>query len=122
MTTDLLQTGADRLRSLNRTHRARSVSYVRAGVSATVTATAGRSEYELRDRQGVAVTVAIRDYLVTAADLDAAFAAFGRPAIGDKIVDGDRTYAVTNAPNGDPCFRETDADAAGFRIHTNRKI
>lgn len=116
---DLLATGADRLRTINRTHRARTVTYTRAVTSATVTATPGRTEFEVRDRYGFATRENWRDFIINAA----ALTAFGTPVRGDTITDTvngeERVFAVA-APAGEQPYRDTDAYGTAYRIHVKQ--
>ena len=113
---DLLKSGLEKLRSIDRSNRSQSVTYSRGGTSETVLATFGQSEFEAKDRQGFVVTHQMDDFIISVADLST----FGDPVLGDIIVHSGVTYKVLapRFPNDEPPFRYTDSYRIAFRIHT----
>ena len=112
---DLLQTGAEWLGGQRSAHMARTVTYVRGGVSLQIPATAGESLNPEELEPGLAVDVRTQDYLVLAADLGA----LGEPAAGDRITDGGDTYEAL-AVAGGQCWRWSGPPGVTMRIHAKR--
>lgn len=108
---DVLQASSAWLESMRQTHRTVSVTYTASGGSPqTITATVGRTEFELVDANGIVTRVNSRDYLITASQLNAA------PKAGDKILDGGHAYAV-NEYGSEPAWRWSDAWHQTYRVH-----
>lgn len=120
--TDLLQTGAQWLADQQAEQCAHAVTYTRAGVSATVQALVGASEWELPDAGGPALMVTTRDYIIRVADLRLSGAAI-TPARGDRItesVGGSTEIFEVMAPEGEQHYRHTDQYGYAYRIHTTQ--
>jgi hypothetical protein len=97
-----------------------TVEYLRGSQTASVSATIGKTTFEVDDGYGMLVRSESRDFLVLASDLVLG----GSPAFpqrGDKIqqTDGEMTfnYEVT-APGKEPCWRWSDSFHKTLRIHT----
>jgi hypothetical protein len=115
--TDLLETGSSWLGTVRRAHAGRTVAFRRGVLSAEVTATVGRTVFEVQDADGLLVRTESRDYLIDA-DL---LTAFGEPQAGDEIVDvlaGVSTVFEVMAPGGSPPWDWHDRWNACYRIHT----
>lgn len=113
---DALKDGLEKLRSLNRSQRSRTVTYLRGTVSATVLATTGQSDHEAKDRQGFAIKEQMTDFIISAVDLEL----FGEPKSGDTITFDGSIYKVLapKGPTSEPQFRYTSAYREAYRIHT----
>lgn len=117
---ELLADAAAWLGGQHKQHNSRSVTYRRGGESVALQATVGRTEYEQTDAEGVTTFSRIRDFLLTASDLD-----FGGgpvlPELGDVIEETQSgttfTYAVLVDPSGEH-FRWSDPFRTVLRIHT----
>lgn len=119
MPVDRLQLGLARLTARNQSHRARTVTYVRAALSLSITATLARSEHQAPDAGLGVVEVTTRDYFILRDDLAAVF---GDPQPGDQIHDTlhdeVRVFEVAG-PAGKPCAEFTAGYELTWRIHTN---
>jgi hypothetical protein len=80
---DLLAQGAAWLGEQRGKHMASTVTYRRGATEADLSATFGRTRYEVEDEYGVRVGAEVTDFLVAAADFAPAF---GEPEAGDEIV------------------------------------
>jgi hypothetical protein len=119
---DLLQRGSDWLEGQRVKHLTRSVIYQRGASRVEVSATIGRTVFEVDDGFGVFERIESRDYLILVQDL----VFNGQPAIpepGDRILeaDGSRTivYEVM-APGREPHWRYSDPYRKTLRIHTKQ--
>lgn len=114
---DLLEDSSAWLAGMNRRYRGRSVVYARAGTSAEVTATVGKTAFEVPSDYGIPETLETRDYLIAVSDL----AAFGEPAPGDQVqetLNGQVEIFEVMAPASQPHFVFSDPYRQTFRIHT----
>ena len=120
--TDVLQTGSDWLAEKLKTHAGRTVIYRRGLDSVAVTATIGRTEFEIDDEFGVLRKLESRDFLIQVSDLVLNSTAV-LPERGDEIdetQDGvTYTYEVM-APGKAPHFRYSDPYRKTLRIHTKQ--
>ena len=99
---------------------AQTVTFARGTVTVDISATIGRTEYEVDGGTGVLVRIQSRDYLVAADDLildgELIF-----PARGDKITEHvgttDYVYVVAAMP-GQSHYQWADHARAILRIHT----
>ena len=120
--TNLLEKSSNWLEQQRTRHAASTVKYVRGGQSAEVSASIGKTTFEVDDGYGVLVRHESRDFLLLAADL-----ALDRqpvlPERGDRILEtqGNQVfvYEVT-APGKEPCWRYSDAFRKTLRIHTKQ--
>lgn len=123
---DLLQRGSDWLEGQRTKHATRLVVYQRGAVgvgpSVEVSATVGKTVFDVDNGTGALIRVEARDYLLLAADL--IFAGQRElPKQGDTIREtvGDEllTYEVMSpAPGAEPHFRFSDPYRKTLRIHT----
>lgn len=119
---DLLQTGFDWLADQLKAHAGRPVTYRRGADTAAVTATIGRTVFELDDEFGVLKKVESRDFLIPAADLVLSGVTV-LPERGDEIdeTQGSVTYTYeVMAPGKEPPFRFSDPYRRTLRIHTKQ--
>jgi hypothetical protein len=113
---DLLDTAAAWLAVMNRKHRARMVTYVRAGLLVQAVATLGKSDFDVPGDYGLPERIEARDYFLSVSDLQA----FGEPQPGDRIHDtlNSRTEIFeVMAPANRPHFVYDDYRRT-YRIHT----
>jgi hypothetical protein len=117
---DLLQQGAAWLEDMRHKHASRPVTYSRGAASVALSATVGRSVFQVAAAEGMVETVERRDYLIRAADL-VLDGAVTTPAVGDRIREtiGARVevYEVMGAGQ-EKHFRKSDPDGLTLRIHT----
>jgi hypothetical protein len=122
MPSNLLAMASEWLENHRTQFAASTVDYVRGNETANVSATIGKTTFEVDDGYGVLVRSESRDFLVLAADLVLG----GTPTLpqrGDRIRETDGattfTYEVT-APGKEPCWRWSDAFHKTLRIHTKQ--
>lgn len=119
---DVLEQAAIWLRRMQRQYAATTVLYMRGEQSVPVSATIGRTLFEVDDGYGVVVRFESRDFLIAPEEL----------VLGDRRVlpqRGDRvqesqdgitfTYEVMS-PGKDPPWRYSDPYRRTFRIHTKQ--
>lgn len=117
---DVLETASAWLARMQRQHAATTVLYHRGDLSAPVSATIGRTTFEVDDGYGVLVRYHSRDFLVPVEELllgDNRVA----PERGDRIQemqDGVTYVYEVTAPGKDPPWRYSDPYRRTFRIHT----
>ena len=103
-------------------HASRVVSYVRGSRTLDVSATIGRTMFEVDDGCGVLVQHESRDFLILAAD----FVLDDQPILpqrGDQVreAQGNTTFVYeVMAPGNGPCWRYSDAFRRTFRVHTKQ--
>jgi hypothetical protein len=118
--TDLLQQGAAWLEDMRHKHASRPVTYRRGVASVALSATVGRSVFQVATTDGLVEMVERRDYLIRTTDL-VLDGTPTTPAVGDRITEivGGRVevYAVMGA-GSEKHFRPSDPDALTLRIHT----
>jgi len=126
--TDLLQQGSDWLEDKRHQHATRTVTYQRGdpgmgGSSVDLSATVGRTEFEIDDGAGALIKIESRDYLILAADLvlDAEQTV---PKQGDIIreTQGAKVYVheviAPGGVSGGAHYRYSDPYRKTLRIHT----
>ena len=117
---DLLQQGAAWLEDMRHKHASRPVTYQRGAASVALSATVGRSVFQVVTADGVVETVERRDYLIRAVDLVLG-GTLTTPAVGDRIretIGGKvEVYEVMGA-GSEKHFRKSDPDGLTLRIHT----
>jgi hypothetical protein len=117
---DLLQQGAAWLEGMRHKHASRPVVYQRGAESVALSATVGRSVFQVVAADGLVEQVERRDYLIRAADLVLGGAVVV-PEVGDRIREtiGARVevYEVMGAGQ-EKHFRPSDPDGLTLRIHT----
>jgi hypothetical protein len=116
----LLDKGAGWLADQLKTHASTEVVYQHGADQVTVSATIGKTEFEVDDGSGIIQHVQSRDYLIQTVDLQ-----FGGiptlPVAGDRIREtiGDKTYVYeAMAPGNEPHYRYSDPFRKLLRIHT----
>lgn len=119
---DLLERASAWLDEQRSRHASRAVTYARGGRTLEVSATIGRTTFEVDDGYGVLVQHESRDFLILAADL----VLDGQPILpqrGDQVweVQGSNTfvYEVT-APGNGPCWRYSGPYRKTLRIHSKQ--
>lgn len=119
---DLLQQGSDWLADQLKAHAGRTVTYRRGADAVAVTATIGRTEFEVDDEFGVLRKFESRDFLIPAAEL----VLNGQtvlPERGDEIDETQESVAYTYEvmpPGKAPAFRYSDPYRRTLRIHTKQ--
>ena len=117
---DLLANAATWLAQQRTKHLSQPVVYHRETLSVTVSATIGKTEFEVDDEFGVVQRIESRDFLILASDL-ILNGTVTIPERGDIIEEqaGAQTlqYEVT-APGKEPCWRYSDLYRLTPRIHT----
>ena len=120
--TDLLQKGSEWLEEQRTRHAASTVQYVRGSRSVEITATIGRTTFEVDNGYGVLVRHQSRDFLALAAELILE-GELVLPERGDRIreTQGDTTFVYeVMAPGKEPCWRYSDPYRKSLRIHTKQ--
>jgi len=119
---DLLERASNWLEDQRARFASRVVTYVRGGRTLDVSATIGRTLFEVDDGFGVLVRYEARDFLIQAAEL----AMDSQPLVpqrGDRIQEtqGEKTfvYEVTS-PGKEPVCRWSDLFRKTYRIHTKQ--
>ena len=118
----MLQTGSDWLEDQRVKHMTRSVLYQRGTSSVEVSATVGRTVFEVDNGYGVLERTESRDYLILTGDLllDGEQAL---PERGDRIreTQGTQTFVYeVMAPGKEPHWRYSDPYRKTLRIHTKQ--
>jgi len=117
---DLLQQGSDWLEDQRTRHATRIVTYHRGLASIDVSATVGRTVFEVVGASGVAEKIEARDYLLLAADL-VIDDQRTLPNRGDRIREtvGSTSFLYeVMAPGREPHYRYSDPYRKTLRIHT----
>lgn len=107
----------NRLRSL----RGVAVTYGRQGVTASITATVGKTtaEQDIGQDSGTIIRVPVRDYIFASADLTSSVIAT-LPLNGDTITEADGTVHEVRPLGSEPCWRWHDSGRTQIRIHTKQ--
>ena len=118
----MLQKGSDWLEDQRVKHMTRSVLYQRGTSSVEVSATVGRTVFEVDNGYGVLERTESRDYLILTGDLllDGEQAL---PERGDRIREpqGTQTFVYeVMAPGKEPHWRYSDPYRKTLRIHTKQ--
>ena len=117
---DLLETGSNWLQDQRTRHLSRTVVYERGADTTTLSATIGRTVFEIDDGHGVIQRHEARDFLVLADDLVLG-GSKTLPQAGDRIRETQGTtvfvYEVM-APGNEPVWRYSDPYRKTLRIHT----
>ena len=118
--TDLLQQSSDWLEAKRTQYASRVVTYARGAQSVDLSATIGKTTFEVDDGYGVLVRHESRDFLILTADL-VLDAGQVLPQRGDRIRETQNQtvfiYEVS-APGKEPCWRYSDPYRKTLRIHT----
>jgi hypothetical protein len=120
--TDLLRQASDWLEDQRTRYAASTIVYVRGSRSAEVSATIGKTTFEVDDGYGVLVRHESRDFLVLVTDLLLG-GGLTEPQRGDRVHETQNgtvyIYEVA-APGKEPCWRYSDAYRKTFRVHTKQ--
>ncbi len=119
---DLLETGSNWLQDQRTRHMSRTVSYERGADSVSLSATVGRTLFEIEDGHGVVQRHEARDFLVLADDLVLA-GSKALPQAGDRIreTQGATVFVYeVMAPGSEPVWRYGDPYRKTLRIHTKQ--
>ena len=119
---DLLETGSNWLQDQRTRHMSRTVSYERGADSVSLSATVGRTMFEIEDGHGVVQRHEARDFLVLADDLVLA-GSNALPQAGDRIreTQGAMVFVYeVMAPGSEPVWRYGDPYRKTLRIHTKQ--
>jgi hypothetical protein len=108
---DLLQQGSQWLGQMRTAHCSSPVEYRRAPDAYTVSATYGKTDYDVADESGLTIGSHVWDFLIQANELGL------EPEPGDVIVTNGRKYEVMNL-GGEGCWRWSDPYRQTYRIHT----
>lgn len=109
---DMLRRGSEWLEQMRTTHASSPVEYRRGGQPVVpVSATFGKTDYEIADEAGLTVGSHVWDFLIRADELGF------EPQAGDVIAASGRKYEVMNL-GGEGCWRFSDSFRQTYRIHT----
>lgn len=118
---DLLKTGSDFLEARRKAYMTQTVTYQRGVDTVSVSATIGRTVFEVDREAGIHEEVEARDYLIQTADLALNSVAV-LPVAGDRILETaggtTYTYEVMSPPGNEPPYRYSDAYRTTLRVHT----
>jgi hypothetical protein len=119
---DLLQKASDWLEAMRNRHASRLVTYTRGTEAVVVSATIGKTIFQIDDGLGVSTQFEARDFLILAQELLLG-GEKALPQRGDRIqeMQGEETveYEVL-APGKEPCFRYSDPFRKTLRIHSKQ--
>ena len=119
---DIRETASNWLEAQRAKHRTRTVTYVRGIDQVELSATIGRTQFEVDDGYGVIERIESRDFLVTTVKLILA-SQTTLPQRGDVIretEDGTVFVYEVLAPGKEPHWRYSDAYRRTLRIHTKQ--
>lgn len=115
---DMVREGAAWLASQLSNAAGFTVTLKRGELSATVSATVGRSTFETQTQSGFVESWESRDYIVLASDYP-----WSEPVRGDTVeetVGGITSIYEVTSPQGTPLFHHSDGFQNSIRIHTKR--
>lgn len=113
--TNRMTEAVNRLVTRFTTYASVTVTYTRGEFSVTLTATVGRTPYDI-EQGGAVVAYESRDYIIKAEDLVLDDEVV-KPSRGDRITDGSKTYEV-NVPGNMNVFESIGSDGSVLKIHT----
>jgi len=111
---DLLRQGSQWLEQQRSAHCSSQVTYRRGAQEQALSATFGRTQYEVQDDFGLVVAAHVTDFLVAAADFAPVF---GEPQPGDQIIADGVVHEVMSLGNQGH-WRWSDPYRTTMRIHT----
>ena len=120
--TDLLEQGSNWLQAKRTQHASRVVTYARGAASVDVSATIGKTTFEVDNGYGVLVRHESRDFLILSVDL-VLDAEQTLPQRGDRIreTQNGKIYVYeVSAPGQEPCWRYSDPYRKTLRIHSKQ--
>ena len=106
----MIRTGIDALRAVQLDVLSIDATYRRGTEARSVKAVVGRTVFRSTDESGIWTRVETRDFIVPKELLPS------EPQVGDEVEFLGGTYEV-RAPNGEPCWRWSDAFQTAYRIH-----
>jgi hypothetical protein len=115
---DMLENGMDWLESQRTRFMSQLVTYTRGSDSIQISASCGRTQYQVADDTGMSVAAEIMDFIVHAGDLEIDGSLLV-PEGGDTITTGRGTYEVMFLA-GDGYWRYSDPYGKAIRIHTKQ--
>ncbi len=110
---DLLRQGSQWLGDMLKEHASSPVTYRRGETELALTATFGRTQYEVEDEYGLRVGAEVTDFLILAADFAPTF---GEPEAGDQITTDVTVFEVMSLA-GQGHWRWSDPHRTVMRIH-----
>jgi len=116
----MLEQGASWLAGMLKQHASRTVTYARGAESVELSATLGRTTYEVADEYGTVVEAKATDFIVPAADLVLA-GQKAQPEPGDqvRVTVGDEVHVFEVMDlGGAGHWRPSDPYGHTLRIHT----
>jgi len=113
---DLLKQGSQWLAGVLNQHAASPVTYRRGETEAPISATFGRTEYEVEDEFGLRIAAHATDFLIVAADFEPTF---GEPEPGDQIMADGQVHEVLDLA-GQGHWRWSDPHRTTMRIHAKQ--
>ena len=118
--TDMLQIGVDWLNDTRNDNMTTTVNYARGALNVDISATIGRTVFEIVDEYGKARSLESKDFIIRSEDLQLGGLAV-TPEPGDTITQTagttDYIYEVLQL-EGEPHFRYSDGYMLAMRIHT----
>jgi len=122
--TDMLRTGSDWLEAKRHAHATQTVVYSRGGHQVSLSATRGRSEFEMDSGDGFPVRAESVDWLVRAQDLrldGVTITPERHDRIRETLTSGDvKVYEVMGPDETSPVCRKSDPWGMTLRIHTKQ--
>lgn len=107
----MVKSAIEHMRAMQMRSLAVEVGYTPLGGEArTVRAVVGRTVFRSTDENGIWTRIETRDFIVPKEQLPSP------PQVGDELEFLGCTYEVL-APNGEPCWRWSDAFHTAYRIH-----
>lgn len=115
---DVLRKGERWLADMQSEHASQPVVYDRRGVSnVSISATIGRSEFNITDAGGVSVQVETQDFIVFASLLKLDGSPI-EPRPGDRVVWNGQIFQVSSPGADLPHWRWAEPTRIRYRIHT----
>lgn len=114
---NLLGRGQRWLADMQARHVSVRVQYARAGANVCMSATPGRSEWDVADASGALFRVETRDYLIKRELLELDSVPI-EPQAGDRIIEGDYTYEVSAPAPNVAVWHWDGPHRVRYRIHT----
>ncbi len=112
-----LKTGERWLADMQKTWASETVQYARANAGSYMSATIGRSEFNVEDISGAMLRVETKDFIIFASDLVLNSTAV-EPAHGDRITEGGFVYEVSPPGPGINHWSWDGSHRNRYRIHT----
>ena len=119
---DMLMDGVAWLEGQRAAYMARTVTYKRGASEVEVSATVGRTAFQVATDSGFSIVEESRDFLIAVADLVLGSVEI-EPQNGDRIVEVEGGVTYTNEVmgfGGEPGWRYSDPARLAWRVHTKR--